>query len=132
MSDKEKEIEKLTLLKDRYYIILHKMDDDTFTLTAYDTTSSYKEGELPCAAAIAQEGILEMMEIDLGAILKLGLVRIKNKDYIFSHGSKNKLPDNKVLIGSYHPSPRNVNTGRINKIKMVNLLIKVKKKLDKK
>ena len=47
MSDKEKEIEKLTLLKDRYYIILHKMDDDTFTLTAYDTTSSYKEGELP-------------------------------------------------------------------------------------
>ena len=57
---------------------------------------------------------------------------IKNKDYIFSHGSKNKLPDNKVLIGSYHPSPRNVNTGRINKIKMVNLLIKVKKDLDKK
>ncbi len=57
---------------------------------------------------------------------------IKNKDYIFSHGSENKLPDNKVLIGSYHPSPRNVNTGRINKIKMVNLLIKVKKKLDKK
>ena len=57
---------------------------------------------------------------------------IKNKDYIFGHGSKNKLPDNKVLIGSYHPSPRNVNTGRINKIKMVNLLIKVKKDLDKK
>ena len=57
---------------------------------------------------------------------------IKNKDYIFSHGSENKLPDNKVLIGSYHPSPRNVNTGRINKIKMVNLLIKVKKDLEKK
>ena len=57
---------------------------------------------------------------------------IKNKDYIFSHGSENMLPDNKVLIGSYHPSPRNVNTGRINKIKMVNLLIKVKKDLDKK
>ncbi len=56
---------------------------------------------------------------------------IKNKDFIFSHGSKNKLPDNKVLIGSYHPSPRNVNTGRINKIKMVNLLRKVKKELDK-
>ena len=56
---------------------------------------------------------------------------IKNKDFIFSHGSKNKLPDNKVLIGSYHPSPRNVNTGRINKIKMVNLLRKVKKDLDK-
>ena len=55
---------------------------------------------------------------------------IKNKDYIFCHGSQNKLPDNKILIGSYHPSPRNVNTGRINKIKMVRLLRKVKKNLD--
>jgi len=56
---------------------------------------------------------------------------IKNKDYIFSHGSKNILPDDKILIGSYHPSPRNVNTGRINKVKMVNLLRSVKKELDK-
>ena len=55
---------------------------------------------------------------------------IKNKDYQFSHGSKNSLPDNKLLMGSYHPSPRNVNTGRINKSKMVNLLKKVKKELD--
>ena len=54
---------------------------------------------------------------------------IKNKDYIFGHGSQNKLPDNKILIGSYHPSPRNVNTGRINKNKMVNLLRKVKREL---
>ncbi len=54
---------------------------------------------------------------------------IKNKDYIFSHGSKNKLPDNKLLVGSYHPSPRNVNTGRINQSKMVNLLKKIKKEL---
>ena len=56
---------------------------------------------------------------------------IKNKDYMFGHGSKNKLPDNKLIIGSYHPSPRNVNTGRIDKSKMVNLLKKVKKELFK-
>ena len=56
---------------------------------------------------------------------------IKNKDYIFTHGSQNKLPDNKLLIGSYHPSPRNVNTGRINQSKMVNLLKKVNKELAK-
>ena len=29
------------------------------------------------------------------------------------------LPDKKILIGSYHPSPRNVNTGRIDKNKMM-------------
>ena len=51
---------------------------------------------------------------------------IKNKDIIFSHGSKNILPDNKLLIGSYHPSPRNVNTGRINQNKMVKLLNNIK------
>ncbi len=51
---------------------------------------------------------------------------IKNKDFIFSHGSKTILPDNKLLIGSYHPSPRNVNTGRINQNKMVKLLNSIK------
>jgi len=51
---------------------------------------------------------------------------IKSKDYAFSHGKKFILPDNKVLVGSYHPSPRNVNTGRINFKKMVLLLEDVK------
>ena len=51
---------------------------------------------------------------------------IKNKDFIFSHGSKNILPDNKLLVGSYHPSPRNVNTGTINQNKMVKLLNSIK------
>ena len=57
---------------------------------------------------------------------------IKNKDFIFFHGSKYKLPDKKILIGSYHPSPRNVNTGRIDIKKMVTLLEEVKKMLQKK
>ena len=52
---------------------------------------------------------------------------IKNKDFIFSHGSTNILPDKKILIGSYHPSPRNVNTGRIDQNKMLKLLNKIKK-----
>ena len=52
---------------------------------------------------------------------------IRNSDYFFSHGSIFKLPDNKILVGSYHPSQRNVNTGRINVKKMVKLLEEVKK-----
>ena len=52
---------------------------------------------------------------------------IKNNDYVFIHGSKYRLPDNKILVGSYHPSPRNVNTGRIDVKKMVLLLEEVKK-----
>ncbi len=52
---------------------------------------------------------------------------IKNKDFSFSHGSIHSLPDGKILVGCYHPSPRNVNTGRIDYNKMVNLFKKVKK-----
>ena len=57
---------------------------------------------------------------------------IKNKDFIFSHGAKYELPDKKILIGSYHPSPRNVNTGRIDIKKMIKLLKEVKKLLNNK
>ena len=46
---------------------------------------------------------------------------------IFSHGKIYKLPDGKILIGSYHPSPRNVNTKVINLKMMKNLFIKVRK-----
>ena len=51
----------------------------------------------------------------------------KNKKYIFIHGAKYKLPDQKILISCYHPSPRNVNTKKINIYKMVNLFNGVKK-----
>ena len=56
---------------------------------------------------------------------------IKNKDFIFQHGGKYLLPDNKILIGCYHPSPRNVNTRRIDQKKMVKLLNKVKKIIER-
>ena len=57
---------------------------------------------------------------------------IKSKDHVFSHGGKFRLPDNKILISSYHPSPRNVNTRRIDISKMVLLLEEVKKILKNK
>ena len=51
------------------------------------------------------------------------------KKYKFGHGSEYKLPDNKILIGCYHPSPRNVNTGRIDYKKFVTLLEYIKRNL---
>ena len=46
---------------------------------------------------------------------------------IFKHGKKYIMPDGKVLMASYHPSPRNVNTKIINLTMMKNLLKKAKK-----
>ena len=51
---------------------------------------------------------------------------IKKSNFIFSHGSTYFLPDRKILIACYHPSPRNVNTGKIDEKKMLLLLDKVK------
>ena len=51
---------------------------------------------------------------------------LKNIKFTFAHGAKYKLPDNKWIVASYHPSPRNVNTKRINLPKMIKLLNKIK------
>ena len=42
--------------------------------------------------------------------------------YNFKHSQYFKMPDNKILYGCYHPSPRNVNTGRIDEKKMIKFL----------
>ena len=49
------------------------------------------------------------------------------KEIKFGHGKVFKLENGVSLVGCYHPSPRNVNTGRINEKKMVSLFNKIKK-----
>ncbi len=46
----------------------------------------------------------------------------KMKDYPFGHNVSYNMPNGIILKGSYHPSPRNVNTGRLNKNMMTDLL----------
>ena len=53
-----------------------------------------------------------------------------NKKFVFKHGKKYLLPDEKILIASYHPSPRNVNT-KVITISMINQLFKKAKKIAK-
>ena len=50
-----------------------------------------------------------------------------DKNVKFGHGEIFKLENGIFLVGCYHPSPRNVNTGRINEKMMTNLFLKVKK-----
>ena len=53
-----------------------------------------------------------------------------NQKLIFKHGKKYLLPDNKILIACYHPSPRNVNTKVITPA-MINQLFRKAKKIAK-
>ena len=51
---------------------------------------------------------------------------IKEK-FIFKHGKKQLLPNGIIILPSYHPSPRNVNTKLISNRMMINLFKKAKK-----
>jgi len=54
----------------------------------------------------------------------------ENKDNFIEHLCNRNFgigADGIILIGSYHPSPRNVNTGRLTQSMMISLLEKVKK-----
>tara|TARA_A100001015_G_scaffold152947_1_gene169714 strand:- start:255 stop:920 length:666 start_codon:yes stop_codon:yes gene_type:complete len=48
-----------------------------------------------------------------------------NQNVKFEHGKIYKITEKILLLGCYHPSPRNVNTGRINEKKMTNLFKKI-------
>ena len=50
-----------------------------------------------------------------------------DKKLIFKHGKKYNLPDGKILIPCYHPSPRNVNTKIVNLKMIKSLFIKATK-----
>lgn len=71
--------------------------------------------------------------ISLGKIAFDNCLKFYKKNFIihqkliFKHGAKYKLPDGKILIPCYHPSPRNVNTKVINTKKMISLIKFAKK-----
>ena len=50
-----------------------------------------------------------------------------DKKFHFKHGKTYNLPDNVILIPSYHPSPRNVNTKLVSQKMMIDLIRKAKK-----
>tara|TARA_Y100001970_G_scaffold240380_1_gene303068 strand:- start:3775 stop:4455 length:681 start_codon:yes stop_codon:yes gene_type:complete len=49
------------------------------------------------------------------------------KKFVFKHGKTEILPDGLIILSSYHPSPRNVNTKLISNKMMVELFKKAKK-----
>ena len=92
-----------------------------------------------CAPYLAREfELLKNLKIVLG-LGKIGFdaclnhVRkshpIKMKDYKFGHGVGYELPNGIKLYGAFHPSPRNVNTGRLSFEMMTGFLKRLKEEL---
>ena len=93
--------------------------------------------EISNCAKFFDEEILSLKKLKV--IVTLGKVAFDNciklykqkyniKDrFTFKHGETQLLPNDLIILSSYHPSPRNVNTKLISEKMMINLFKKAKK-----
>ena len=75
MTIDDSELEKASLLPDRWYIIMRKMDDESFSVSAYDTTTEDDE-EFYEAGTVVVNGVMELMESDFDVVTAAGLARL--------------------------------------------------------
>lgn len=69
-----------------------------------------------CLGKIAWDGYL-------AHLLGKGVIE-RRSAYLFGHGAEYKLPNGLILLGSYHPSLRNTNTGKLNRNMFMNVFLK--------
>ena len=69
--------------------------------------------------------ILTLGQIAFESCLKF--FNLKKKDYKFTHGAFYNIDDKITIVSCYHPSPRNVNTKRIDEKKMLLVLNSIRK-----
>ena len=71
-----------------------------------------------CLGKIAWDGFL--------AHLLLAGVIVRRSDYRFTHGAEYTLPGGLRLLGSYHPSLRNTNTGRLDRPMFARIFVRAR------
>jgi uracil-DNA glycosylase family 4 len=71
-----------------------------------------------CLGKIAWDGFL--------AHLLLAGVIARRSDYRFAHAAEYTLPNGVRLLGSYHPSLRNTNTGRLNRVMFTRIFVRAR------
>jgi len=74
----QKNVEMMSLLPDRYYVILRSTGKDEFTLSAYDTTNkTYDDDDDFNSAMIVQEGVLDMVREHTDDLFDRGVAAIQ-------------------------------------------------------
>ncbi len=71
-----------------------------------------------CLGKIAWDGFL--------AHLVVAGVIPRRSPYVFTHGAEYTLPNGLRLLGSYHPSLRNTNTGRLNAVMFEQIFVRAR------
>jgi uracil-DNA glycosylase family 4 len=71
-----------------------------------------------CLGKIAFDGYMAFL-------LETGIIARKS-DYRFSHGAEYLLPSGLPLLATYHPSLRNTNTGRLNRVMFTRIFLRAR------
>ena len=71
-----------------------------------------------CLGKIAWDGYL-------AHLLAQGVIE-RRSAYAFSHGAEYKLPNGMLLLGCYHPSLRNTNTGRLDRTMFAKVFVRAR------
>jgi uracil-DNA glycosylase family 4 len=71
-----------------------------------------------CLGKIAWDGYL-------AHLLNAGIIE-RRSAYTFGHGAEYVLPNGIRLLGSYHPSLRNTNTGRLNRVMFTRIFVRAR------
>jgi|SRR5687768_11999677 len=61
------------------------------------------------------------------AHLKRCGMAVRSKDYRFGHGVEYLLPDGRIVLGSYHPSLQNTNTGKLTEKMLLQIFRRARK-----
>lgn len=62
----------------------------------------------------------------LAHLVRAGVIE-RRAPYVFGHGAEYKLPNGLILLGSYHPSLRNTNTGKLNRPMLLRIFMRARK-----
>ena len=61
----------------------------------------------------------------LAELLRKGVIE-RRSAYVFGHAVEYRLPNGLMLLGSYHPSLRNTNTGRLNRAMLLRIFVRAR------
>ena len=85
MSDLQHELEKASLLPDRWYLIMKEVEDG-FTITAYDTMKSEDLQEM---GSVILSGVIELLHNDFDMVFEAGMESVKRQQQEVSLQTEN-------------------------------------------